>query len=124
MSLEMSTRNVAGGSVLVCSGRIVLGEESAKLRHLVKEALGECKYIVLDLRSVTHIDSTGLGVLAGLHASARQAGGGIKLANLNPRLRDVLGITRLLTIFKVFDSAEHAAGTFNPLAGQVAPEEY
>jgi len=46
MSLEMSTRNVAGGSVLVCSGRIVLGEESAKLRHLVKEALGECKYIV------------------------------------------------------------------------------
>lgn len=76
MSLEMSTRNVAGGSVLVCSGRIVLGDESARLRHVVKEALGECKYIVLDLRNVTHIDSTGLGVLAGLHASAaRQEAG-------------------------------------------------
>jgi len=44
----------------------------------------------------------------------------MKLANLNPRLREVLGITRLLTIFEVFDSAEDAAGRFNPLAGQVA----
>ncbi len=101
-----------------------LGEESAKLRHVVKEALGECKHLVLDLGKVTQIDSTGLGVLVGLHASARSAGGGIKLANLNPHLRDVLGITRLLTIFEVFDNAEDAAGTFNPLAGQVTPGEY
>jgi anti-anti-sigma regulatory factor len=54
---------------------------------------------------------------------ARQ-GAEFKLANLNPRLRDVLGVTRLLTIFEVFDSAEDAAGTFNPLAGQVTPGEY
>lgn len=124
MPLELSTRSVAGSSVLRCTGRIVLGEESAKLRHVVKEALGENSHIVLDLGGVTHIDSTGLGVLAGLHASAHRAGGGIKLANLNPHLRDVLGITRLLTIFEVFDSAEDAAGTFNPLAGQVTPGEY
>jgi anti-sigma B factor antagonist len=124
MSLEMSTRNVAGGSVLVCSGRIVLGDESARLRQMVKEALGECSHIVLDLGKVSHIDSTGLGVLAALHASARKMGAEIKLVNLNPRLREVLGITRLLTMLEVFDSAEDAAGTFNPLAGQVAPEEY
>ena len=124
MPFELTSRSVAGSSVLVCSGRIVLGEESAKLRHVVKEALGECKHLVLDLGKVTRIDSTGLGVLAGLHASARSAGGGIKLANLNPHLRDVLGITRLLTIFEVFDNAEDAAGTFNPLAGQVTPGEF
>ena len=86
--------------------------------------MGEGSHIVLDLGGVTNIDSTGLGVLVGLHASARKAGRGIKLANLNPRLRDVLGVTRLLTIFEVFDSAEDAAGTFNPLAGQVTPGEY
>jgi len=95
MSLDISTRNVAGSSVLVSSGRMVLGEESAKLRHVVKEAMGEGSHIVLDLGGVTNIDSTGLGVLVGLHASARKAGRGIKLANLNPRLRDVLGVTRL-----------------------------
>lgn len=124
MPLELSTQGVAGSSVISCRGRIVLGDESAKLRHVVKEALSECNRIVLDFGGVTHIDSTGLGVLAGLHASARKAGGGIKLANLNPRLRDVLGITRLLTIFEVFDNAEDAAGTFDPLAGQVTPGEY
>jgi len=124
MSLDISTRNVAGSSVLLCSGRMVLGEESAKLRHVVKEAMGEGSHIVLDLGGVTNIDSTGLGVLVGLHTSARKAGRGIKLANLNPRLRDVLGVTRLLTIFELFDSAEDAAGTFNPLAGQVTPGEY
>lgn len=125
MPLELVTRSLAGSSVISCSGRIVLGDESAKLRHVVKEALSECNRIVLDFGGITHIDSTGLGVLVGLYASARKAGGGgIKLANLNPRLRDVLGITRLLTIFEVFDSAEDAAGTFNPLAGQVTPGEY
>ena len=124
MALEMTTRSVVGASVIACSGRIVLGEESAKLRHVVKEALGEGNHIVLDLGGVNHIDSTGLGVLVGLHASARKSGGAIKLANLNSRLRDVLGITRLLTIFEVFDTAEDAAATFNPLAGQVTPGEF
>ncbi len=124
MPLELVTRSVAGSSVISCSGRIVLGDESARLRHVVKEALSECNRVVLDFGGITHIDSTGLGVLVGLYASARKAGGAIKLANLNPRLRDLLGITRLLTIFEVFDSAEDAAGTFNPLAGQVTAGEY
>ena len=124
MPLELNTRSVAGSSVISCSGRIVLGDESAKLRHVVKEALSESNQVVLDLGGVTHIDSTGLGVLVGLYASAHKAGGGIKLAHLNPRLRDLLGITRLLTIFEVFETAEDAAGTFNPLAGQVTPGEY
>lgn len=124
MPLELKARSVAGSSVISCSGRIVLGDESAKLRHVVKEALSESNQVVLDLGGVTHIDSTGLGVLVGLYASAHKAGGGIKLAHLNPRLRDLLGITRLLTIFEVFETAEDAAGTFNPLAGQVTPGEY
>jgi anti-sigma B factor antagonist len=123
MPLELTTRSVAGSTVISCSGRIVLGDESAKLRHVVKEELEECNQIVLDLGGVGHIDSTGLGTLVGLHASARKAGGSIKLANLNRHLCDVLGITRLLTIFELFDSAEDAAATFNTLAGLVTPEE-
>ena len=124
MPLELTTRSVAGCTVISCSGRIVLGDESAKLRQVVKEELAECSQIVLDLGGVGHIDSTGLGTLVGLHASARKAGGGIKLANLNRRLHDLLGITRLLTIFELFDTAEDAAATFNTLAGQATPREY
>lgn len=124
MALELTTRKVAGITVIVCSGRIVLGEESAKLRHVIKEELSESNRIVLDLGGISHIDSTGLGALAGLHTSARKAGGNIKLANVKPHLYDVLGVTRLLTIFELFSTAEDAAGTFNPLAGQVTPGEY
>jgi len=124
MALELTTRKVAGITVICCSGRIVLGEESAKLRHVIKEELSESNRIVLDLGGITHIDSTGLGALAGLHTSARKAGGNIKLANVRPHLYDVLGVTKLLTIFELFSTAEDAAGTFNPLAGQVTPGEY
>lgn len=124
MPLELTTRRVAGSTVISCSGRIVLGEESAKLRQVVKEELAECNQIVLDLGGVGHIDSTGLGTLVGLHTSARTVGGGIKLANLNRHLYDVLGIARLLTILELFNSAEDAAATFNTLAGQVTPAEY
>lgn len=124
MALDLTTRSVAGITVICCTGRIVLGEESAKLRHVIKEELSESNRIVLDLGGVSHIDSTGLGALAGLHISARKAGGNIKLANVKPHLYDVLGVTKLLTIFELFNTAEDAAGTFNPLAGQVTPGEY
>jgi anti-sigma B factor antagonist len=124
MPLDLTTRSVAGCTVISCNGRIVLGDESAKLRHVIKEELTECNQIVLDLGGVSHIDSTGLGVLVALLTSARKAGGGIKLANLNRHLYDVLGVTKLLTILELFDSADDAAGTFNKLAGQASPEEY
>ena len=124
MPLELTTRSVAGATIISCTGRIVLGEDSAKLRQVIKEELSECNRIVLDLGGVTHIDSTGLGILAGLHTSARKAGGDIKLANVKPHLYDILGMTRLLTVFELFSTAEDAAGTFNPLAGQVTPGEY
>jgi anti-sigma B factor antagonist len=124
MPLKLTIRSVAGTKVIGCSGRVVLGEESAKLRHVVKEQLAECNQVVLDLGGVPHIDSTGLGTLAGLHTAARKAGGDIKLANVNPHMYDVLGVTRLLTIFELYNTAEDAAGTFNALAGQVTPGEY
>ena len=75
MALELTTRRVAGITVICCTGRIMLGEESAKLRHVIKEELSESNRIVLDLGGITHIDSTGLGALAGLHTSAVKAGG-------------------------------------------------
>ena len=124
MPLELTTRSVAGTTVISCSGRIILGEESAKLRQVIKEELTECNRIVLDLGGVSHIDSTGLGTLAGLHTSAHKTGGNIKLANVKPHLYDVLGVTRLLTIFELFNTAEDAAGSFNALAGRVTPGEY
>jgi anti-sigma B factor antagonist len=114
MALQMTTRSFANTTIVECSGRIVLGDESAKFRQLVKDLLAECKQIVLDLGGVTYIDSIGLGVLVGLLISAQTAGGNIKLANLKPRLIDVLGVTKLMTLFETFNRAEDAAHSFNP----------
>lgn len=118
MALQMNTRSVGDTRIVQCDGRIVLGDESANFRDLVKDLLTKCRQIVLDLGGVTYIDSIGLGVLVGLLISAQKAGGDIKLANLKPRLIDVLGVTKLMTLFETFDRAEDAAQSFNLSAGE------
>jgi len=118
MAFEMATHSVADTRIVECNGRIVLGDESADLTNKVREMLTECKQIVLDLGGVTYIDSIGLGVLVGLLISAQKTGGDIKLANLKPRLVDVLGVTKLMTVFETFDRAEDAVRSFNPSAGE------
>lgn len=107
--LDLTTRLFAGATIVECSGRIVLGEESAKLRNVVKSALEKSKRIVLDLSDISFIDSAGVGLLASLHTSAQMAGGVLKLANLSLRMQDMMQITRLYIVLEVFDTAEEAA---------------
>ena len=113
MQLRMSTRAVEGVLVVDCSGRLVFGEESASLRDTVKKLLAQSPRIVMSLREVNYIDSGGLGTLVSLYTSARNAGGAVKLARLSQRVGDLLQVTKLLTIFEVFDDEETAAKSFN-----------
>ena len=112
MQLRMSTRQVDGVLVVDCSGRVMFGEESASLRDTVKKLLAESPKVVLNLREVNYIDSGGLGTLVSLFTTARNAGGAVKLARLSQRVGDLLQITKLLTIFEVFDDEEVAAQSF------------
>jgi anti-sigma B factor antagonist len=108
----MSTRTLDGAMVVDCSGRLVFGEESASLRDMIKKLVVESPRIVLNMQEVNYIDSGGLGTLVSLYTSARNAGGAIKLARLSQRVSDLLQITKLLTIFEVFDDEEKAAKSF------------
>lgn len=112
MQLKMSTRSLQGVLVVDCSGRLVFGEESASLRSSVKELLAQSPNVVLNLREVNFVDSGGLGTLVSLYTTARNAGGAVKLASLSQRVGNLLQITKLLTIFEVFDDAEAAAKSF------------
>ncbi len=116
MALYTTISRIDGVIVVHCSGAIVLGEESTSLRLHVKDLLNKSRQIVLDLRDVTHIDSSGLGTLVALYTSARNVGGDIKLANLGSRLNELLQVTKLVTLFEVFDKAEDAAGSFKKAA--------
>jgi len=124
MLLKTSTRSLGGVVIVDCYGKIVMGEETAYLRHQVKDLLGESRQIVLNLAEVNYMDSSGLGTLVGLFSSARSAGGEIKLSALTGRVKDVLQITKLGTIFEFYNTAEEAASTFNRQAGRTAAAEW
>ena len=112
MQLKLSLRTVDGIAIVDCDGRIVFGEESAALRDTVRMVIAQSKRIVLNLAGVSYIDSGGLGTLVALYATAHYAGGSIKLANLTPRVDDVLQVTKLVTVFEVYDSEEKALQSF------------
>jgi len=108
MNLKIDKRVVDGVTIMSCHGRVMFGEEATALRDSLKEALAKTPRMVLNLSDVTYIDSGGLGTLVGVYSSARQAGADIKLTGLGQRLRDVLQITKLATVFQVFDSEQEA----------------
>jgi steroid delta-isomerase-like uncharacterized protein len=110
--LEANTISMNGVIVAYLSGAILFREESAGLRMFVKDLLSRSRHIVLDLGKVTHIDSGGLGTLVSLFISARSFGGKIKLANLGSHPVEVLYITKLATVFEVFDKTEDAVASF------------
>src|ERR1700675_1534637 len=110
--LKMDTLLADGVTIVACSGRIVFGEESGGLREGLKTLLNSNKKIVLNLSGVNYIDSGGLGTLVGVYSSARASGADIKLTGLGQRLRDVLSITKLATVFEVYDTEQEAIAAF------------
>ena len=113
MQLRLSNRVQEGVAVVDCDGRIIFGEESASLRDAVKDLIARNKQIVLNLGGVNYIDSGGLGTLVSLYTTARNAGGSLRLASLTQRVGDLLQVTKLLTVFEVFDSVDEAVKSFS-----------
>ena len=112
MQLRMNSRVKDDVLILDCIGRIVFGEESAALRDAVKSALTGNPNVLLNLAEVNYIDSGGLGILVSLYTTAHNAGGALKLACLTQRVGDLLQVTKLLTIFEVFDNEQAAVNSF------------
>jgi len=110
----MTNREVDGVAVVALEGRIVLGEESNALRERIKGLLAaNQKKIVLNMDNVTYIDSAGLGTLVAAHTSAKSQKAGLKLSNLGSKFQEVLQVTKLLTVFDVYDSEAAAIGSFS-----------
>ena len=113
MPLKMTERMVDGVSVLDLDGRIVLGEESSALRDRVKTLLGQDrKKLILNMGQVSYIDSAGLGALVAAYTSAKNQGAMLKLVNLGSKFREVLQVTKLLTVFDVYDTEQAAISSF------------
>jgi anti-sigma B factor antagonist len=113
MALKINVRDVDGIGVVGLDGRVVLGDESNALREQVKKMLAAGKKkIVLNMDNVTYIDSAGLGALVAAHHSARTQGASLKLSNLGSKFQEILQVTKLLTVFEVYDSEAAAISSF------------
>jgi anti-sigma B factor antagonist len=109
VSVKLTTRQVGDVTVIDAAGRITLGEGSSTFRDTIKEMVGAGqKKILLNLGEVSYIDSSGIGELVSGFTTVSNAGGSLKLVNLTKRIHDLLQITKLYTIFEVFDDEAKA----------------
>lgn len=113
MSLNLNTRTVGAVTILDASGRITLGEGSTALRDTVKQLLADGKKkILLNLADVNYVDSSGMGELVSAFTSVSNVGGELKLLGVTKRIKDLLQITKLYTIFDIYDEEVSAVGAF------------
>jgi len=113
MTVRMTDREVDGVSVVELDGRIVLGEESNSFREKLKSLVAEGKKkIVLNMSEIKYIDSAGLGVLVAAHISAKNQGASVRLCHLGKKFHEVMQITKLLTVFDVYDTEATAISSF------------
>jgi anti-sigma B factor antagonist len=124
VALKMTNREVDGASVVALDGRIVLGEESQALREKLKSLIAEGKKkIVLNMDNIKYIDSAGLGILVAAHICAKVQGASLKLSNLGSKFREVLQLTRLLTVFDVYKTEAAAIASSLKLTDEAAAEK-
>jgi anti-sigma B factor antagonist len=113
MSVKLNIRQVGEVTVVDAAGRITLGEGASTLRDSIKSLLAEGKkQIVLNLAEVSYVDSSGVGELVSSFTSASRAGGRLKLLGVTKRIKDLLQITKLYTVFEIFDDEASALASF------------
>jgi anti-sigma B factor antagonist len=95
--LTLDVQRADDKALVLCHGRLVSGVSDI-LYSRVRQLIPETKCIVLDLSDVTHMDSMGLGTVVRLYASAKSAGCRLQLINMGARIRQLLGVTNLLSV--------------------------
>lgn len=113
MQLEIKERAVGEVVILDLIGKITIGEGSVQLRDAVSNLLDAGRNrIILNLGGVVYVDSSGIGELVSRYTTTKNAGGRLKLLNLPKKIKDLLMITKLLTVFEIYEEEEAAVNSF------------
>ena len=111
--LEVTERQAGDVTILDMSGSVRMGEGSIELRNAIRGLVdGGKKKILLNLRSVKNIDSSGIGELIANYTTVGRGGGQLKLLSLTDKVQDLLVITKLLTVFDVYESEAEGLSSF------------
>ncbi len=112
--LNISERQAGDVTILDLSGKVTIGEGSVALRTAIRRLLGEDKKkILLNLAGVGYVDSSGIGELVSSFTAVNKESGELKLLNLTQKIQDLLAITKLLTVFDVFENEGEGLSSFN-----------
>ena len=112
--MTIDTRNVNGITILDLHGKVTIGEGSREIRKTIRELLDAGnKNILLNLGDVSYVDSSGIGELVSSYTTVTNQGGQFKLLHLTKKIRELLAITKLLTVFDSYDDEETAIGSFS-----------
>jgi anti-sigma B factor antagonist len=113
VSIKLGTRQIGDVAIVDVAGRITLGEGSSAMRDLLRELVAKGqKKILLNLGEVSYIDSSGIGELVSGFTTVTNQGGQLKLLNLTKRVKDLLQITKLYTVFDIHDDEANAVRSF------------
>jgi anti-sigma B factor antagonist len=111
--MKIEARTIGDVKILDCSGKITLGEGTMAVRNTVRDILkSDGKKIILNLADVNYIDSSGIGELVSTYTTVTNSGGQLKLLNLTKKIQELLAITKLLTVFDVFNNEQSALASF------------
>jgi anti-sigma B factor antagonist len=114
VALRITSGEVDGLTVVWLDGRIVLGEETGALRDLVKDLMAQGKKkLILNMNNVTLIDSAGLGALVAAYTSTKSGGASLRLCHLGAKFNELLQITKLITLFDVYNTQADAINSFS-----------
>jgi anti-sigma B factor antagonist len=110
--VQIEERAAGQAAVLMVSGDITMGGGS-RVSEAVRALLRDGRYhVLLDMTRVRYVDSVGLGELVEAFAAAKNRGGALKLVHVGRRLRDLLVVSRMLTVFDAYDSEDDALASF------------
>ena len=113
MALTAKTRRIGNVAIVDLNGKVTLGENTGILRDELKSLLAQGnKHIILNLKDVSYVDSAGLGELVGAYTTATNQGGAVKLLHMQSKMRDLMQITKLHTIFPAFEDEQQAVSSF------------
>jgi anti-sigma B factor antagonist len=112
-SLSITQRQVRGAVVVDLEGKILIGETNRQLHEAIRQLVAEDKKrVILNLEKVVMIDSSGLGEIVAGFSTLVKAGGALKLVNMPARVTDLMTVTKLYTVFDVYDTEAEGIDSF------------
>ena len=114
MKTNITTRMAGDVKIVELKGKITIGAGDLQMREAIHQALQDgTKKLLVSMKDVTTIDSSGVGELVGCYTTATHRGAKLKLVQLPPKISDVLTVTQLITVFDVFQTEEEAIASFS-----------